>query len=428
MRGGSVCERVFGRVSNFFILVRGRVVLYAYVGFICVLSLVLSGCEPVVPEGYEAVTLPISIGLPVGEVYSPQTAPERCPSEEGTMARAFGDPGTTEQFAIPQYIYFFIVKQNDDDTWEVWATDTRSVDEEAGATEAAKREAWEARWIKTHYSGVYATSGDSIYRFDEEMHILLPSLRFDGRVYAVASAVPLTFTPTIESIAASIGTGSPTSLDDLLNMTFSFKDEGTDEQKAAAALVKNNLQNIYSSPYNYNYNGVYYGSFSKDTKVPHINLLLYHVAAKVDLMWNVQEDMRIKANPAEAVRLTYLGAQHLLDGQAYCFKPMRNELATINSAGYAITDIVTTSDEGLWWEGRDYFYTIPYVVTGGKVDGKSYFPLQILMRTNGSAGDGYQLTLNMQIDTSAVFVPWLRANFNLTQPLGNTSETKTVDY
>jgi hypothetical protein len=51
----------------------------------------------------------------------------------------------------------------------------------------------------------------------------------------------------------------------------------------------------------------------------------------------------------------------------------------------------------------------------------------MLMRTNGSMGSGYQLTLNQPIDTAEVFVPWLRGNFNLTKPLDNTSETKTIE-
>ena len=314
--------------------------------------------------------------------------------------RAIGDPGTTELFALPNYIYYFVVNERSAGEWKVWYI--------------KKVTASGSDWKKIRYIGPYATDSDSIFQYTKELILALPKPRFNGRIYIIASAVDLTFSPTI-------GVDSPES--ELLNMKFSI---GSSDE------VKNNLQNIYSTPYNYKgYGTEYYGSFFATQNVPHFNLLLYHVAAKVDLMWNVQEDMRIKANPAEAVRLTYLGAQHLFNSDAYCFKPMRNELPSKieGENGYGIADIVTPSDEGLWWEGRDYFYTIPYVVTGGKVDGKSYFPLQMLMRTNGSDGPGgYQLTLNMQIDTSAVFVPWLRANFNLKQPLGNTIETKTVDY
>ena len=363
-------------------------------------GLLLSGCKT--DEPTQRMAMPISLCLPAGEIYASQRAPQ---------LRAFGDPGTTEQFALPRYLYIYIVKYTgsseedkaDPSKWKVWQVIEKTPTEE--------------QWEKKRYIGVYANAGDSIFQYTEEIILPLEPLsenRFEGRVYAVASAVSLSL-PTINSESSTLA--------DVLGMKFSFTSEPSD--LADPNSVVNNLQNIYSTPYNYKgYDPEYYGSFYASQKVPHLDLLLYHVAAKVDLMWNVAEDKRIKDDPADAVRLTYLGVQHLFDGQAYCFKPMRNELAAIVSEGYSIVDIVTPSDEGLWWEGRDYFYTIPYVVSGSE----EYFPLQMLMRTNGSDGTGYQLTLKMQIDTSAVFVPWLRANFNLKQPLGNTSETKTVDY
>jgi hypothetical protein len=102
---------------------------------------------------------------------------------------------------------------------------------------------------------------------------------------------------------------------------------------------------------------------------------------------------------------------------------MRNTLPALpTSGGYDRPDIVTSSDEGLWWEGRSYFYTIPYTVVGNE----DYFPLQLLMRTNGSSGTGYELTLNQPIDTTDVFVPWIRGTFTLTKPLEDKSETKTI--
>ena len=98
------------------------------------------------------------------------------------------------------------------------------------------------------------------------------------------------------------------------------------------------------------------------------------------------------------------------------------------TTGYKIEDIITPADEGKWWEGRSYFYTIPYVASDVTDGSKVYFPLQLLMRTNGSAGDGYRPTLNMKIDTAeAVFVPWLRANVNISAPFTDKAETKTVD-
>lgn len=339
--------------------------------------------------------MPITICLPAGEIHTPQNAPER---------RAFGDPGTTEQFALPNYIYYFVVKKDGDD-WKVW--------------HVLKKTAASEQWQKKHYVGLLPTMGDSVYEHTVELRVLLPYPRFDGRVYVIASAVELPLSATIKS---------GDSLDDLLNLTFSI--DGSDDD---AGSVKNNLQNIYSTPYNLTFSGApisgaYYGSFFAQQKVPQLRLLLYHVAAKVDITWNVAEEKRInKDDPSQAVRLTYMAAQHLYDGPCYVFKPMRNELSAKEAEGYSITNIVTATDEGLWWEGRSYFYAIPYVaidVTSGE---KVYFPLQMVLKTNGSASTGYQPTLNMQIDTTAVFVPWLRATFNLSQPLSDETPTKTID-
>ncbi|MBR3647475.1 MAG: hypothetical protein IKN59_03685 [Paludibacteraceae bacterium] len=349
--------------------------------------LLLTGCE----EPVEEMVMPITISMPISDSFSSQLVPDR---------RVMGDPGTKEQFALPNYIYYFIAKEESEGVWKVSQIETAT----AGVSD----------WVKKRYLGPYDTEGDSVYQYTEELHLLLEKSkteRFNGRVYIVASAVELTFDKTLKS---ELKSGS--SLDDLLNLKFTMNDG-----------VKSNLQNIYSTPYNYNAYGAYYGSFYKEQNVPHLNLVLYHVAAKVDLMWNVADDMRIKADPSDAVRLTYMKVQNLYAGPCYVFKPMRNKLASkVSEGGYAIDNIVTATDEGRWWEGRYYFYAIPYVAEDETSDGKVYFPLQMVMRTNGS-GDNYQPTLNMQIDTTAVFVPWLRANFNLTQPLEDKIETKFVD-
>jgi len=328
----------------------------------------------------ETMVIPLSICLPANETQAMHGGPAR---------RIMGDPGATEQFLLPNYLYIIILRQ-DGDNWVLW----RSIEREVTAGD----------WQKKRYTGPWQTPGDSIYQLTEQMRFMLINQYFNGRVYAVASAVPLTFNRTLNSIA---------SLSDAENLTFSTSD----------ATIQQNLQHIYSTPCNYTVNDAYYGSFSSlTTHMSEVNLVLYHVAAKVDIQWNVVDSMRIRNNPYDAVRLTYMEAQHLFSGDAYCFKPMRNELAAKVSTGYAIADMVTPSDEGLWWEGRTYFYTIPYSVTGNA----DYFPLQMLLRTNGSAGTGYRPTIDMRIDTSDVFVPWMRVHFNLTKPLEDKTETITA--
>jgi hypothetical protein len=341
--------------------------------------LLLNACGRQEEWPSERVAMPLTICLPSNETGV----------LGGPARRMMGDAGTTEHFLLPNYIYIIILKQ-DGENWTVW----QSVEREVAAE----------KWEKKRYVGNLQTMGDSIYQFSEQLEFILSNQRFNGRVYAMASAVPLTFNQSLNTL---------TDLDDVLALTFS----------TASGTVQQNLQHIYSTPYNYCPTGSYYGSFSSIThKMPQVNLMLYHVASKVDIQWYVAESVRIKADPAEAVRLTYMEAQHLFNGNAYCFQPMRNELAAKVSTGYTIADMITPTDEGLWWEGRTYFYTIPYTVTGDA----DYFPLQMRLRTNGSS-DTYCPTLNMRVDTSDVFVPWIRMNFNLSQPLEDKSETKVVE-
>ena len=305
-----------------------------------------------------------------------------------------GDPGTSEQFDLPKYVYIFVLKQ-EGDVWSVWRKEERTLTD--------------ADWKRTRYGGQNATRGDSIFKYNEKIRYYLVGEKIKGRIYAICSNKKLTFDSSIASID---------DLDEVLNLKFSTAD----------SIIQENLHNIYSTPYNYERSGSYYCSFdcmAGNTAV--VDMLLYHVAAKVDIKWNVVDSVRInKDDPSTAVRLTYMEARRLFNGYAYCFKPMKNELGSLPGAGYGYTiaDIVAPTDEGKWWEGRSYFYTIPYYVSGEA----NYFPLQMRMGTNGAtkADAGYELTLKQMMDTSAVFVPWLRGDFKLTKPLENKAETKEI--
>lgn len=327
--------------------------------------------------------MPFSLCLPATEVHSASRAP---------MRRVLSDPGMTEYFSLPHYLYIIVLKKNGVN-WELWNTMERTLTDED--------------WLLTHYNGTLETEGDSVYQYLGQLNLLLSNEKIEGRVYAIASAVPLTLSQPIGTIS---------SLSDVLNLTFSTSSETMQE----------NLQHIYTTPYNYKVSGDYYGSFSSAThRVPHVSLLLYHVAAKVDLQWKVEESHRVDPLiPANGVRLTYMEARRLFNGNAYCFKPLRNELPSLPETGYTLANIVRPTDEALWWEGRSYFYTIPYTVTGEP----GYFPIQMRLCTNGtSVENAYRPTINLGIDTSAVFVPWMRVTFNLTNPLEDKAETKTVD-
>lgn len=352
-------------------------------------AILLIGCKQEEPA--QKMAIPISINLLAKDMPQASYAP---------AVRKIADPGTTEHFLFPHYLYVIIMKQNLDDSWSVWQVLQRTLSDED--------------WTATRYAGLLMNAGDSIYQYNDEIDLLLTNgtvtgrQEFRGQVYAVASAVPLSFNRTLDDTGI-------TSMSDLLTLTFD----------ASSATVQQNLQHIYASPYNYEVSGTYYGEFnSVYQKVPHVRMLLYHVAAKVDVKWNVDENNRInKANPASAVRLTSMKACNLFNGNAYCFKPMENVVGSAPLATGDTIEIIKRTDEGLWWEGRSYFYTIPYTTTA--VGKENYFPLQMQMETNAS-GNYYRPTLYLEIDPTATFVPWLRADFNLNQPLSAGTDTKVV--
>lgn len=321
----------------------------------------------------------VSFSLPVPATKTAMYAPSR---------RTPGDPGTNEVFELPNYIYIFIF-QYDGDNWN--------------RTNFINLTLTEEDWKKAHYGGVLRTDGDSIYRCTQNLHILLPGSGVTGRVYAIASAIPLTFSATLNTL---------TNINDLLNLKIDI----------SSSTAQNNLHNIYTTPYNYILNGKYYGTFNNDdSNVAPLELVLYHIATKVDIQWSVDPEKRInKADKDAAIRLTYMKVKNLLNTSCYVFRPMENVEPAVRSDGRSI-EFVRPDDEGLWWEGRYYFYTIPYTV--GATPG-THFPLQMEMSTNGSSAK-YRPTLNLSIDTSSPFVPWLRAMFNIGNQLTEKAETIT---
>lgn len=353
-----------------------------------VLAFVWTGCksdDQNEPTNNSAVSL--SICLPVDETSMMHRA--------GAPRRVMGDPGSYEKFSLPKYIYLFIAYK-DGVNWKVW--DQITIDDA------------EENWVKQYYSGSMMGNGDSIYRYTKKIiKPLAAGDKFEGRIYAIASAKALTFDATL--------TNSSSTLNDLLALRFS----------TSSSIIQQNLQHIYSTPYNYEMDDQYYGSFSSiDRNVPSISLMLYHVAAKVDITWSVADSARVKAEGITPIRLTTMDACNLFNGDAYCFKPMENSMAAplTPSAGEGDTlHIITPSDEGLWWEGRSYFYTIPYTTTGKA----GYFPLQMRMATNGTA-TYCRPTIYLQVNTSSPFVPWLRATFNVKQPMTASTPEYTKDY
>ena len=337
------------------------------------LLLVLVGCQQEVSMPAE---LNMSICLPIQE-------------SAANYKRVLGDPGTPEQFEFPKYAYIIVLKETGVGSWAVWQRKELVLDESA--------------WVRTRYYGLNTARGDSIFKYDEKIRLFLVGEKIKGRVFAICSNMKLNFNETIESID---------DLDDVLNWKFN----------TAPDSIQKNLQNIFSTPYNYERNGKYYCSYDcLEGNAYTIDLIMYHVASKVDIKWYVDENKRINsADPSSAVRLTSMKACNLFADYAYCFKLMENMCASPVTSSDTI-DLVRPEDVGLWWEGRSYFYTIPYTTTGYS----SYFPLQMQLETNES-GNLYRPTLYLEVNTDSPFVPWLRADFNLSNPLNAGTDARVV--
>ena len=345
--------------------------LYIVLGLFLLVS-----CQQNEPE--QRGTLQLNLCLPTPENF------------RSSARRVIGDPGSTEHFELPKYAYIVVMKEVES-VWSVWRTQEVILKEDS--------------WETTRYYGLNPTRGDSIFKYTGTIQFLLNNDAPRGRVYAICSRKKLSFSTAITNIST---------MAQLEEWKFNTEPDS----------IQESLQDIYSTPYNLYRGGDYYCIFDCSAgNVFRVDLVMYHVASKVDIKWSVAENKRInKETPSSAVRLTYMDACHLFNGMAYCFKPMENVLAA-KSTSEATRSIVRPENEGLWWEGRSYFYTIPYTVSGVT----NYFPLQMVLKTNGSSGTGYKPTLNLKIDTSTPFVPWLRATFNLSEPLTDKEETKTID-
>lgn len=241
-------------------------------------------------RGLETVEMPISISIPaegfvnptdVGigeETATPALAAPASPSVPvlGASAsspallstRAPGDPGTTETFALPKYLYIYIVSTTTSNTTQV-----------IFKKEEVKPEDWK---LSTSGDNNNHFSKDGLYVYQGHLSINLPLNRKEGRVYVAASNIDLDDSQTnnkIKLVTSAEWTDEETFLD-----AITFTNDGE--------LRKNdNMKNLYSSPYNLNnIDGVYYGTI-KDyaSNVPHIDMVLYHVATKVDLQWTIDE-------------------------------------------------------------------------------------------------------------------------------------------
>ena len=337
------------------------------------MALLFTGCEEPVRETME---FPIELVLPAEDLYSSEGAPEQ---------RVFGDPGQAELFAKPTYAYIFVVFVNNSVQTITPIITTLAED----------------NWGDVKYYGSETALTEHYYNY-KKTFLIKPVVGADAaRVYAAVSNIPLTLKfydeedEKVKTLADNLAVLNKES--EILSITFS-----------SAGIEQKNLKNIYSSPYNYEVGPkdgeYYYGTVTNlATKVPSVRLVLYHVASKVDIMWNVPTDQQ------SAVRVVGVQAINLYKGDCKLFKPTENTAAA-NYTSDATFDLAGNS-VGTWWNGRNYFYTIPYHSVG-------QFPLQVdftLQNVSPEAENVCHLVAKKTMP--AVFTPWMRGMLTVTGPL-----------
>lgn len=306
----------------------------------------LASCSSDDEAGRDRVAMPVTLTIPVTDEGTPDAA----------KATRAGDPGTYEAFKLPTHAYIYIVCKN-----------AAGKDVVVGTTPTLSD-----NWTKTR-----AESGDSVYQYQGRITVYLPIDRqATGKVYVALSTVELKGLPTNDEIYAR------TDLDETQVQNFRFE---------VNKEVRNELANIYSTPYNYRPDGVnYYGTMTDfNTLTPSLDIVLYHVAAKLDLLWNVaaasQQTKAVKSLTLELPTNT----------EAYIFKPLEN------TPGTATRDTTFTTNIGNQWNGRAYCYVIPMISTGDTYTFKTSIALADNSKRDTTVSAGI-------INRSSAFAPWMR--------------------
>ena len=307
------------------------------------------------------VTMPIVLRIHSGQV----------------MTKSKGDPGITETFALPEYAYLFVYLERGGAVYKTYYTPF-ALDPEL--------------WVSDTNDGRYITTDDPIYRYTGNLNFqIAPSDEWtSGRVYVAVSKqeLHLTCNGTDLSTLSDPETLPMQTLESLQGVTFTVDTD-----------VKDRLQDIYSTPYDYNVSGNYYVMLDRtDANRPRADLLLYHVAAKVDLMWNVD------ATVQSELRISELTLLDLFGDEAYLFRPMENaEPATTYQK--TLFNTYTGDDVGSQWYGRRYIYAIPYY------NASSHFPVSTAWQFNGDASGSYKVIFdNAKPSQNAGFTPWVRGD------------------
>lgn len=277
-------------------------------------------------------------------------------------SRATGDPGYDKEIFTPSHIYY------------IYCHDGKVVLPTSGAPSAVTHIA-EAKWDTKNNNGVYistftrGTGNDTgIITLDKPDCKKTPTKddNCEYHLYVVASAEPIpdSYFSTVVADAS----------EETVVRALTYDLPGTGNQTGSDIQVF--MRDLYSTPWDD-------VSFVGDLTDPIQDVILYHVAAKVDLEWN--STTAIKNVSVNSVKNSGL----------YMFQPTMN---TYVSGTYTATKDLT-ADVDQWYNGRTSFYLPQYV---NSTDPSS------ICKYNVTLGSGPEDITFDNLSTEGGFTSWLR--------------------
>lgn len=362
-------------------------------------------------RGLETVEMPISISIPAEGFVNPTDVGigNEEPASALVTTRALGDPGTAETFDLPQYLYIYLVSTSSSNSTQV-----------IFKKQEVNPEDWKLSTSGDNTNDHFLRK-DGLYVYQGHLSINLPLNRKEGRVYVVASNLDLDDSATEKNYNLVTDVSSWNSYTDVENgVTFTNQ-----------ADLRNNMQNLYSSPYNLkNIEGNYYGTI-KDyaSNVPHIDMVLYHVATKVDLQWTIDEQfqgteawvqkekkkngsddtMRSTADKTSKdynkVFFSYIEARLLPKEELPIFKPMNVikykstfDAAFLGEEKYTGKDQPYTDSKGNTKERKEYYQVLPEEEKSGMYYGRKVIYVMPKLVTLSSGDYYYDITLKILVN------------------------------
>ena len=351
----------------------------------------------------QTVTMPIKLAIPAEGFGDP------------TRATEAGDPGTFETFKLPQYLYVFLYSEYVEGT----TTNPTVIYKKIDLTDGSSSKDDKQLYVSQYWKKVKADNGDSLYTYNGDLSIDLPLQRTTGKVYVAASYWDLESGETEFKTNDGKSPSALTSEEDIKNLCFTIGD----------ADFRSTIQDLYSTPYNYKINNEneYYGTLKDySSKVPRIDMVLYHVAARVDISWNVAADTEAETLELQKqLKITFQEPKYNYQTPCLLFRPMENELTnrkeTYPKEKYDLDQLVSMNP-GNHWYGRQVYYTIPYkyINSGSDYNGKLLLNWRMLVNQKDANGEikyntkddketsGKTITIGVDWPTDNVFVPSIR--------------------